>query len=738
MADALTRKGLMKEIPSDLGRAVENNADRLDLSAVSEAYALAEEAHSGQRRASGERFVTHAVEVATILAGLGLDTDAVISGLVHDVVEDTSVDLEEIDKRFGKGVATIVDGVTKISRIEFHSHTEKQVENYRKLLLSMAKDARVILVKLADRLHNMRTLNALTEQQQTRIALETREIYAPLAHRLGMAAIRWELEDLAFKHLEPKAYKDLTKKVRQRRREREQQVLEMQGPLAEALKTAGIQVELTGRPKHLWSIYRKMESRDLPYEGIFDLMAMRVLTESVEDCYAALGIIHSNWTPVQDRFHDFIATPKSNMYQSLHTTVIGPSGRRYEIQIRSHEMHRKAENGIAAHWRYKEGLIGLESSDEVGGTDEADEALQWFRQVLDWQKDADEPEEFMEFLRMDLFRGEIFVFTPKGEVKQLPVEATPIDFAYSVHSEIGNHCAGARINGKKTPLSQKLVNGDTVEILTEKKHCPSRDWLDFVKTSRARRGIRDWVRKEEYESNLRFGTELFAREIKKARRSKPKQKTRKEAARALGRHSFEEVLAALGGGEVEPSKVILALYPGEDPYKVVSRSPKALERIADRIRRVREAVKIRGLEDGLVRYSECCQPVPGDQVMAYLGSGKGVFLHRKSCPSVLNYSDEKRLEIEWVAGKGDTFFVNLEIEGVDRRGLLSDMAKAISDTSTNITQAEIRESEIGVVGDFLVSIEDLPHLDKVMNAMKLVKGISGVKRRDFISTDHSD
>ncbi len=738
MMDALTRKGLMKEIPSNLGRVVENNADRLDLSAVCEAYALADEAHSGQRRASGERFVTHAVEVATILAGLGLDTDAIISGLVHDVVEDTSVDLEEIDKRFGNGVATIVDGVTKISRVEFHSHTEKQVENYRKLLLSMAKDARVILVKLADRLHNMRTLNALTEQQQTRIALETREIYAPLAHRLGMAAIRWELEDLAFKHLEPEAYKDLTKKVRQRRKEREQQVLEMQEPLAEALQTAGIQANLTGRPKHLWSIYRKMESRDLPYEEIFDLMAMRVLTESVEDCYAALGIIHSNWTPVQDRFHDFIATPKSNMYQSLHTTVIGPSGRRFEIQIRSHEMHRKAENGIAAHWRYKEGLIGLESRDGLGETDEADEALQWFRQVLDWQKDADEPEEFMEFLRMDLFRGEIFVFTPKGEVKQLPVEATPIDFAYSVHSEIGNHCAGTRINGRKSPLSQKLVNGDTVEILTEKKHGPSRDWLSFVKTSRARRGIRDWVRKEEYESNLRFGTELFAREIKKARRSKPKQEKRKEAARVLGHHSFEEVLAALGGGEIEPSRVIKALYPGEDPYKVISRSPKALERFVDRIRRVKEAVKIKGLEGGLVRHPECCQPVPGDQVVAYFGSGKGVFLHRKSCPNVLNYSDEKRLEIEWVAGKGDTFFVNVEIEGVDRRGLLSDMAKAISDTSTNITQAEIRESEVGVVGDFLVSIEDLPHLDKVMNAMTLVEGISGVKRRDFISTDHSE
>lgn len=735
MGVLLHRKRFMKGIPHNLASVVENNADRFDLSAIREAYALAEEAHSGQRRASGEEFVTHAVEVATILAGLGLDTDAVVSGLVHDVVEDTSVDLDEIDRRFGKGVATIVDGVTKISRVEFHSHTEKQVENYRKLLLSMAKDARVILVKLADRLHNMRTLNALTEHQQNRIALETREIYAPLAHRLGMAAIRWELEDLAFKHLEPKAYRDLTKKVRQRRKEREQQVLEMQGPLTRALETAGIQVELTGRPKHLWSIYRKMESRDLPYEEIFDLMAMRVLTENVEDCYAALGIIHSNWTPVQDRFHDFIATPKSNMYQSLHTTVVGPSGRRYEIQIRSHEMHRRAENGIAAHWRYKEGLIALQSTDQA---DEADEALQWLRQVLDWQKDADEPEEFMEFLRMDLFRGEIFVFTPKGEVKQLPVDATPIDFAYSVHSEIGNHCAGSRINGKRTTLSQKLVNGDTVEILTEHKRGPSRNWLDFVKTSRARRGIRDWVRKEEYNSNLRFGRELFAREIKKAKISAPKEEQRKEAARVLGCDSFEEVLASLGGGEVGPQKIIEALYPGEDPHVVVNRSHKVLERIADRIRRGSEAVKIKGIEDGLAVYSDCCQPIPGDKVMAYIGSGKGVFLHRKFCPSVLDYSDDKSLEIEWVAGKGDTFVVNLEVEGVDRRGLLYDMAKAISNTSTNIMQAEMRESELGVVGDFLVKVKDLTHLNKVMSAMKLVKGISGVKRRDFINPNHLD
>ena len=412
-------------------------------------------------------------------------------------MEDTSVSVSDIEKRFGQNVATIVDGLTKISRVEFRSNSEQQVENYRKLLLSMARDARVILVKLADRLHNMRTLDALKAGKQRRIALETREIYAPLAHRLGMAAMRWELEDLAFKYLEPEAYEALRKKVRQRRKERERQVLGMQQPLAEALAEAGVPAELTGRPKHLWSIYSKMVSRDLPYEEIYDLMAMRVLTDDVQNCYAALGIIHNEWTPVQERFHDFIATPKSNMYQSLHTTVIGPGGRRYEIQIRSHAMHRTAEYGIAAHWRYKEGITQADPDREA---DEVDEALTWFRQVLDWQKDTSEPEEFMEFLRMDLFQGEIFMFTPKGEVKQLPTGATPIDFAYSVHTEVGHHCAGARVNGRISPLSRELKNGDTVEIITDAKQRPSRDWLAFVRTSRARGRIRQWIRKEEHDS----------------------------------------------------------------------------------------------------------------------------------------------------------------------------------------------------------------------------------------------
>ena len=699
---------------------MEAYADRLDVQAVRDAYEVAQEAHLGQRRASGDDFVSHAVEVATILATLGLDTESLVSGLVHDVVEDTSVSLSDIEKRFGQNVATIVDGVTKIGRVEFRSHTEQQVENYRKLLLSMARDARVILVKLADRVHNMRTLDALKEEKQRRIALETREIYAPLAHRLGMAAIRWELEDLAFKYLEPEAHEALRKKVRQRRKERERQVMEMQRPLAEALAEAGVPAELTGRPKHLWSIYLKMVSRDLPYEEIYDLMAMRVLTDDVQNCYAALGVVHNNWTPVQERFHDFIATPKSNMYQSLHTTVIGPGGRRYEIQIRSHEMHRTAEYGIASHWRYKEGRE----------PDEVDEALTWFRQVLDWQKDTSEPEEFMEFLRMDLFQGEIFIFTPKGEVKQLPTGATPIDFAYSVHSEVGHHCAGARVNGRISPLSRELKNGDTVEIITDAKQRPSQDWLGFVRTSRARGNIRQWIRKEEHDSALKLGKDLFDREIRKARRGKPSKAQLKEAAQRLGYADFEQVLTALSRGDSGPTAVIRALYPDEDPHDVVNRTPTKLERIADRIRRSNRAVRIQGMDNLMIRYSQCCQPVPGDRVMGYITQGRGVSIHQVDCPNVLNLAEDRRVEIEWTTEKDDRFFVSLFMEGTDRRGLLSDVAAAISDTDTDIIQADMRGVERGMLGRFSVEVQDLAHLKRVMKAISKVKGVVHVDRRE--------
>ena len=530
----------IRGLPRAFARQLEAYADRLDVDQIRAAYEVAAEAHAGQKRASGDPYVKHAVEVATILASLRLDTATIVAGLVHDAIEDTAVSLPDLRSLFGDEIADLVDGVTKIGKVEFRSSTEHQMENYRKLLLSMADDARVILIKLADRLHNMRTLEHLPQGKQKRIALETREIYAPLAHRLGIAHVRWELEDLAFKFLEPPGYDALRKKIRQRRRERERQVLEVQRPVEEALAAADIPAEVTGRPKHLWSIFKKMERRAKPYEEIYDLMAMRITTDSVQNCYAALGVIHSLWTPIQERFHDYIATPKSNMYRSIHTTVFGPSGRRYEIQIRTEEMHRTAEYGIASHWRYKEG--GEEKANDV------DDALTWFRQVLEWQKDTKEPEEFMEFLRMDLFQGEMFVFTPKGEVRQLPVGATPIDFAFAVHTEVGLHCAGARVNGRIAPLSRELKNGDTIEILTNAKQWPNRDWLAFVKTSRARGRINQWVRKQEYDSAVELGREFLDREIKKVRLVLPPPATLESAATSLGYADFQHVHAALGPG----------------------------------------------------------------------------------------------------------------------------------------------------------------------------------------------
>ncbi len=712
----------IRGIPRELARALEGYAQRLDVEKIRRGYELAEEAHRGQTRASGESYVTHSVDVATILAQFKLDTASIVAGLIHDVVEDTQYTLADIEERFGAEVASIVDGVTKIGKVRFRSHTERQAENYRKLLLSMAEDARVILIKLADRLHNMRTLEYLPREKQRRVALETREIYAPLAHRLGMAQVKWELEDLTFKFLEPEEYEELRVLVQARRRERERQILEMQRPLKELLDGAGIPAEVTGRPKHLWSIHRKIQKRGKPYEEIYDLMAMRVVTDSVQNCYAALGLIHSSWTPVQERFHDYIATPKSNMYRSIHTTVFGPGGRRYEIQIRSEEMHRTAEYGIAAHWRYKEG--------EERKSDEVDEALSWFRQVLEWQQDASEPEEFMEFLKMDLFLGEIFVFTPKGEVKQLPVGATPIDFAFAVHTEVGLRCAGAKVNGRIAPLSRELRNGDTVEILTSPRQSPSRDWLAFAKTSRARGRIRHWIRQEEHEQSVRLGREFLDREMRKRRVSLPAEDELERAADDLDFGGWEDVLAGLGRGDIGPSAVLKALFPEEDAPRPPAPSP--LRKLADRLRRTQPGVRIQGLDNLMVRYSQCCQPVPGDDVIGYITVGRGVSIHRKDCPNVLQLSQdpERRVEIEWTAEEGERFFVKLYTRGTDRRGLLSDIARAISETGTNIQHADIRAVDDGMLGEFVVEVRDLDHLRKVMKGVGQVKGVLSVERRE--------
>lgn len=719
----------IRGLPRPLARTLEAYADRLDVDMIRTAYDLAVECHAGQVRASGEDFVTHTVEVATILGGLRLDTATIVAGLVHDIVEDTAFTLAELSERFGPEVAALVDGVTKIGKVQFRSHTEQQVENYRKLLLSMAEDARVILVKLADRLHNMRTLQHLPDNKRRRIALETREIYGPLAHRLGIFSIKWELEDLAFKFLEPDAYEDLTRKIQQRRKERERQILELKMPLEEELRRHDIPAEVTGRPKHLWSIYNKMRKRGLPYEEIYDLMAMRIITDSIQNCYGALGVIHSRWAPVQERFHDYIATPKSNMYRSLHTTVVGPQGRRYEIQIRTEEMHRTAEYGIAAHWKYKEG--------GPGARDEVDEALTWFRQVLEWQQDTNEPEEFMEFLRMDLFQGEIFVFTPKGEVKQLPTKATPIDFAFAVHTEVGLHCAGAKVNGRIAPLSRELRNGDTVEIITNPRQWPNRDWLAFVKTSRARGRVRQWIRKQEFDSANDLGKEFLDRELKKARTDRPPEQELARAAEELGYPDFDHVHAALGRGDIGPTAVLRALFPGEDPVEMTKRQPSALQRLAEKLIRTNKGVRIQGMENLMVRYSQCCQPVPGDDVIGYVTRGRGVSIHRADCPNILNLPDpERRIDIEWAAEKGDRFMVRVYMRGTDRRGLLSDVAKAITDTGTDIQHADMNTVDGGMNGEFVIEVGDLTHLKKVLKSIGRVKGVLGVERREsFQGTD---
>ncbi len=714
--------GALDTLPAGLVRDLRPIQDRLDLDRIARAYALAEDAHRGQKRASGEPYVNHASEVAAIVGRLRLDTDSIAAALLHDVVEDTPVALERIREICGPNVGAIVDGLTKIGRVRFRTDSEQQVENYRKLLLSMAEDARVILVKLADRLHNMRTLEHLPRRKRAQIARETMEIYSPIAHRLGIGALKWELEDLAFKFLDRTAYDNLRKLVRQRRKIRESQVEEMRAPLVRALAKAGIPSEVEGRPKHLWSIHRKMEGRKQSFDEIYDLMALRIVTGSVKDCYGALGVVHSKWQPIQERFHDYVATPKSNRYQSIHTTVFGPKGRRYEVQIRTREMHSTAEYGIAAHWRYKQ--------DDADG---AHDPLVFFRRVVEWHQDAKDPEEFMEFLKMDLFTGEIFVFTPMGDLKQLPEGSTPIDFAFSVHTEVGLHCASARVNGRIAPLSRKLKSGDTVQVVTRPGQTPNPDWLAFVRTTRAKQQIRRWVRREEFGRALRMGRELFARALRKAKRRKPRAEEQARAARSLKQEDFDQVLAGLARGDFSPQAVIGALYPGEDPAKAVRRAPSTLERIATRIRQSNKSVTIQGVDNLMVRYSKCCQPLPGDDVVGYISRGRGISIHRADCPNLLGMKlreeSGRRVEIEWKAEKKDRFYVRLVLEGTDRRGLLRDVANKITDTDTDIRHANMLAKEGGMAADIAVGVRNLRHLKRVISEISRVKGVVSVARR---------
>ncbi len=701
--------------------------DRLDRDLLVRAYRFSEEAHRGQMRNSGDPYITHCVEVAKILADLQLDSTTVASGLIHDVVEDTRITIAEVEAEFGKEIAAIVDGLTKIAKLPTGgSNQDRQVESYRKLLLSIAKDARVIIVKLADRLHNMRTLDFLPPEKRRRIAHETRDLYAPLAHRFGMAKMRWELEDLAFKHLESDDYKALAKKVAQKRGEREDLIAQLREPLERELARAGIRsVEVTGRPKHLWSIYKKMKQRDKPYDEIYDLLAIRVLVDSVRECYHALGVIHEGYTPVQERIKDYIAQPKSNGYQSLHTTVFGPGRQLYEIQIRTKQMHRTADFGIAAHWLYKE---------EAKSADELDRQLAWFRQILELQLDAKTPDEFLEFLKLDLYADEIFVFSPKGDVHQLPKGATPIDFAFAVHSEVGLHCQGAKVNGRIAPLSRELRNSETVEIITAATAKPSRDWLAHVRTGRARHKIRQWLRHEEHASSVKLGQEILERELKRRRLTKADDSALTVAARELSLTDSTHLLASIGQGDVSVGLAIKHLFPDYQESELPK--PTLVERLVEKVRGPR-GVKIQGVDGLMVRYAQCCQPVPGDPVTGYVTRGRGVSIHRADCPNLLflAHEPERRLEIDWQEAEGERFLVRLALEGNDRRGLYADLAAAVTDSGTNIRGMELKSTDGKATGAVLVEVENLAHLQKIIRAARKVKGITEVARRERITQD---
>jgi GTP pyrophosphokinase len=705
----------------ELSAVLDRLGDRLDRDLIERAWRFSASAHRGQKRLSGEDFIQHSIAVAMILVDQLLDSTSIAAALLHDVVEDSDVRTEDIAKEFGPEVATIVDGLTKIAHLTFRSTAEEQVENYRKLLLSIAKDARVIIIKLADRLHNMRTLEPLSEEKRKRIATETREIYAPLAHRFGMAEVKAELEDLALKFLEPAEFKSLGEQVSSKRAAREQMIEKLKAPLQQELKKAGIaDIEITGRPKHLWSIYQKMKKRDKPFDEIYDLMAVRVLVNSVPDCYHVLGIIHHNWTPVQERIKDYIASPKSNGYQSLHTTIFGPGGQLFEVQIRTREMHRTAEHGIAAHWLYK----------HDGRRDELDQQLGWFRQLLELQQDTHNPEEFIEFLKIDLYQDEIFVFTPQGDVKRLPKGATPIDFAFMVHTEVGLRCQGAKINGRIAPLHRELRNGDSVEILTGANAHPSRDWLSHVRTARARHKVKQWVRHEEEQISLSLGKDILVREIRRRRLDAAEDAQLDKAAGLLNLVNAHALYVAMGRGDLAIGQVIKAIYPDLPGDQLQEPKPTVFGRMIDRLRLGR-GIKIQGVDGLMLRYAQCCQPVPGDPVIGYVTQGRGISIHRADCPNLLTLAGEgRRVEIDWKEMEGESFAVRLVLQAEDRRGLYADIMEAISQTGTNIKGADLNSKDGSVFGTIYVEVDNLPHLAKVMKAVRKVKSVTEVERRE--------
>ena len=719
----------VETVYSTLREAIIEHIPTGDLLLVDEAYEFSRKAHRGQVRVSGEDFVNHPVEVALILAELEIDIVTIIAALLHDVVEDTDVTLGDIETEFGPEIAKLVDGVTKLSKLEGRSREEEQAENLRKMFLAMAQDIRVVLIKLADRLHNMRTLEHLSPESRRRIAQETLDVFAPLAHRLGIFRIKWELEDLALRYLEPEKYSELVELVAKERDEREAYIRRVGLILEKRLKEAGIEAEIFGRPKNYYSIYRKMYEQGRSFEDIYDLLALRVIVNTVKDCYGALGIVHTLWKPIPGRFKDFIAMPKSNMYQSLHTTVVGPDGEFFEIQIRTWEMHRTAEYGIAAHWKYKEG----------GRTDkEFDEKLSWLRQILDWQNELKDAREFMESLKIDLFENEVFVFTPKGDVIDLPAGATPIDFAYAIHTDVGHRCIGAKVNGRIIPLDYKLRNGDMVEILTSKGAAgPSWDWLALAKTSTARNKIRQWFKKERKEEFIEKGRESLEREIVRQGwdvKQLWREKWLLEIAEKLNGQEVDDLLLAIGFGAASAIQVAHKLI---DFYR---RETSSLEEqvelpvVRTKVEKGKSSggVRVEGIDNALVRFSRCCNPIPGDRVIGYVTRGRGVSIHRTDCPNMSQYMQEKErlIEVAWENLDASYYPVEIAVSAVDRPGLLSDVAKVVADTKTNILSAKARADKHGGYAtiDLILEIRNLKELEQITRRISGISDVTGVER----------
>jgi GTP diphosphokinase / guanosine-3',5'-bis(diphosphate) 3'-diphosphatase len=711
----------------DLAEKIARHHPDAPMELIQRGYVVSAKYHKGQLRMNGEPYLTHPLEVANILAELKLDVVTVTAGLLHDVLEDTLMTPEELRKQFGDEVFLLVDGVTKIAQVYLTSRQQKQAENFRKMLLAMVSDIRVLFVKLADRLHNMRTLQYLSPDRRERISLETIEIYAPLAHRLGMAKIRGELEDLSFSFLEPAAYQNTVALIEARRAVNQDFVQEAERTIAKELAEHNIPARLESRTKRIYGVYSKMKRQKITIDEVFDLVAIRVITDSVRNCYTILGTLHNIWKPVPGRIKDYIAIPRPNLYQSLHTSVIGRNGQPFEIQIRTQEMHRIAEEGIAAHWKYKEGKFG---------TVEGEEQFRWLRQLIESQRDISDPREFLSNLKVDLYPGEVYCFTPKGEVITLPRDATPVDFAYEIHTEVGHHCVAAKVNSRIVPLRHKLRNGEIVEVVTSKDASPSRDWLSFVKTARARGKIKHWVNQREKEDAAELGRKLMEKEARKFKTTWKKvllMSALKNVVAEYGLQKPEDIYPAVGFGKIAPRQILASLFPDFSPSSEAKPNQSAIPSVVRRVFKQEDsAITIKG-QDGLLVYrAKCCNPIRGDDIVGYITRGKGISVHTTSCPNLANFLGSDRMtDVEWMSSPGEEVFgVRLSIGVEDRQGILADITSAISNLKTNIRDSRSSTDLASGKGtvEITVDISDVKHLQKVIQGLKSIRGIQDVER----------